>query len=109
MPTTGSSTESPAHHPRGVGGRIALLARRARDRSVLGLHRMADRFDLVPPEFGREQPVDEADAGAVMTEWSRYFRLWADYNPEEIFALKVGAALLLAAIIALWLLIAIFF
>ena len=78
------------------------------DQGSLALHRLADRFDLVPPEFGRETPVDESDARSVRVEWLRYLRLWAAYNPEEVFALKVGGALLATTVVALWFAIAIF-
>ena len=70
------------------------------------MHQLADRFDLIPTEFGRDAPVDESDARSVRAEWVRHLKLWAAYNPEEIFALKVGGGLLAAAVIALWLAIA---
>lgn len=73
------------------------------DRLVLVAHKAADRFDLVPPEFGRESPIDESDARSVRQEWWRYLRLWSAYNPEEVFALKVGGVLLATAVVALWL------
>jgi hypothetical protein len=69
---------------------------------VLRAHRLADRNELLPPEFGVESPVDEADAQAVLDEWSRCLRLWASYSPEQVFALKVGAAMLVAFLVALW-------
>ena len=72
------------------GGRSRL--RRAGDATVLWLHRLADRFDLVPTEFGRDTEVDDTDAGSIAREWRRQAKLWADYNPEEMFALKAGAA-----------------
>jgi hypothetical protein len=50
--------------------------------------------------------VDAADPDAVTAEWMRCLRSWAGYNPEEVFALKAGAALLLATLAGLWLLIA---
>lgn len=69
--------------------------------ALLALHRLARRLRLVPPEFGREAPVDASNPQAVRAEWRRYFRLWADHAPQEIFALKIGAALLAAGIVAL--------
>lgn len=89
----------------GLRARIARTALRLRDKLVLALHGLALRLDLVPPEFGREAPVDESDAREVIAEWVRYGKLWAGYNPEEVFALKVGGALLLAAVVAVWLLV----
>ena len=68
-------------------------------------HRIADRFDRLPNEFGKNGPVDETDAGAVLGEWRRCLRLWADYSPEEVFALKWGAALLGAVAVGLWIVI----
>ena len=75
--------------------------------AVLALHRMADRLDLVPPEFGGEAPVDTGDARATLAEWVRCFRHWAGYNPGQVFALKVGGGLLLAGILFFWLAIAV--
>lgn len=74
---------------------------------VLGAHRLADRFDLVPADFGAENPVDVHDARAVGAEWLRRLRSWADYNPEEVFALKVGGGMLAIALVGLWLLVAV--
>ncbi len=108
MARSGLTAEKPARGP-GPAARLRRMALALRNRVILGVHGIADRLDLVPPEFGREQPVDERNPDAVAAEWARYLRLWADYNPEEVFALKVGAALLIAAIVGLWLLIAIFF
>lgn len=54
----------------------------------------------MPPEFGRAAPVDLSDPQAVRAEWRRYFRLWARHAPEEIFALKIAAALLATAAVA---------
>lgn len=69
---------------------------------ALGLHRLADRFDRLPPEFGCAGEIDEAEARAVVGEWIRCLRLWADYSPEQVFALKYGAVVLIAALIGLW-------
>lgn len=69
---------------------------------ILGAHRMADRFDLLPPEFAAAAPVDETAPEAVLAEWVRCLRLWADYSPEEVFGLKVGAGLLFATLVGLW-------
>ena len=51
-------------------------------------------------------PPGETDYFRLRAEWLRYLRLWSGYNPEEVFALKVGGALLAASIVALWLAIA---
>lgn len=80
----------------------ASAARRVRDLAVLRLHRLADRFEQLPPDFGAEAEVDETNANAVAAEWIRCLRLWAAYSPEQMFALKVGAALLVATLIGLW-------
>jgi hypothetical protein len=84
------------------------MARIRRAVAVLTLraHRLADRLDIVPDEFGKAEPVDEADASTVAAEWLRCLRLWASYNPEEVFALKIGAALLGALAAGLWILVA---
>lgn len=86
----------------GHGGRL----RRLGENLVLWLHRQADRWDLIPAEFGGEAPVDQADAAAVAREWLRQLRLWAAYNPEEVLALKAGGAVLGAALLALVILVA---
>ena len=101
MPRTGSAAPPPEAAGR-TGHRTAALLRRLCERLVLRAHALAGRQDLVPPEFGRHAAVDEADPHAVLAEWLRCARLWADYNPEEVFAIKVGAALLGAALLALW-------
>lgn len=75
-------------------------------RLVLAAHRQAERLDLVPAEFGAESQVDSNDATAILAEWIRYARFWAGYNPEEMFALKVGGGMLLACVVALWMAIA---
>ncbi|MGA0606782.1 hypothetical protein ACO2Q0_12355 [Phenylobacterium sp. VNQ135] len=64
------------------------------DAMVLKLHALAVRFDQVPTEFGELGPVDETDPRAVREEWLRQYRIWADSNPERLFAIKVGAILL---------------
>lgn len=102
---TGTGSAAPGGPFTWVRKALAALSQ-GRDRLVLAAHRTADRFDLVPPEFGRETPVDESDAKSVRREWWRYLRLWSAYNPEEVFALKVGGVLLATAIVALWLAIA---
>jgi hypothetical protein len=76
---------------------------------VLQVHRLAERLDLTPLEFGRAEPVDESDASAVFGEWLRLIRLWADYSPEQVFALKAGGALLLIAIVGMWIVIAVMY
>ena len=70
---------------------------------MLRAHRLAQQFELLPDGFGEKAPVDETSARAVLGEWMRCYRAWADYRPEAVFALKVGAALLIAAGVAIWL------
>lgn len=96
----------PAPPPARFGARVAARLRTNLERLVLWLHRQAERWDLVPAEFGDETPVDPGDARAVAREWLRQARLWASYNPEEMFALKAGGAALGAALIALVILVA---
>lgn len=74
---------------------------RLRDSTVLWLHRVAERRDWVPPEFGDDNPVDTSNAGSVLREWIRQGNRWAGHNPEEILALKAGAAALGVALVAL--------
>ncbi|MCR5875319.1 hypothetical protein LRS10_14685 [Phenylobacterium sp. J426] len=64
------------------------------DAAVLRLHALAVRLDRVPSEFGDVAPVDETDPRAVRAEWLRQYRIWADSNPERLFAIKVGGLLL---------------
>ena len=104
-----SQTPPPAPRPtsatdsalRGASG----WGRRRLDLLMLHAHRLADRFERLPTDFGSQGPVDETDARAVLAEWRRCLRLWIDYNPEEVFFLKVGGGLLAAAILALWVMI----
>jgi hypothetical protein len=88
---------TPALQTRAPGAALRL-----RDAAVLRLHRLVDRFEQLPPEFGAEGEIDETNANAVAAEWIRCLRLWAAYSPEQVFALEVGAALLAAAVIGLW-------
>ncbi|MDB5447025.1 MAG: hypothetical protein JWQ97_2342 [Phenylobacterium sp.] len=101
MPRSGSAAPPP-QAARGTQQRVAAFLRRLCERLVLSSHALAVRLDLVPPEFGQPTAVDEADPHAVLAEWLRCMRLWADYNAEEVFAIKVGVALLGAALLALW-------
>ena len=89
----------PPRDPRRTGGLAPL-----RDRVVLGLHRLVERLDLTPPEIG-DEPL--TDAKAVRSEWRRYLRLWENYNPGEVFALKVSGFLAVATILAVSLVIVI--
>ena len=93
----------PERLPRGAAPQ--RLGTRAGARLVLWLHRQAERADRVPSEFGDETPVDRADARAVAREWLRQARLWAAYNPEQMFALKVGLTALGLALLVLILLV----
>jgi hypothetical protein len=79
--------------------------RRLRDSAILQCHRLADRFELLPPEFGERAQVDEGDPDAVLAEWVRCVRQWADYSPEQVFALKVGGGLFIATLVGLLLLV----
>src|SRR5688500_10003177 len=80
--------------------KISRLVRRGADAATLRAHALAVRLDRVPETFGEETAVDETDARAVRAEWVRLVRAWADYSPEEVFALKAGA-LGLAGVLAL--------
>jgi hypothetical protein len=71
------------------------------EKTVLWLHRQADRMDLVPPDFGEERPVDRDNAESLVKEWIRQARLWAGYNPEQVLALKAGAVALGVALMVL--------
>jgi hypothetical protein len=75
--------------------------RRLAANAVVWLHDRAERMDLVPPEFGDAEPVDRGDAVSLIKEWLRQARLWADYNPEQVLALKAGAAALGFALLVL--------
>ena len=63
---------------------------RLRDTFTLKLHSLAVRLDLAPQDFGDAGPTDLTDARAVRREWLRQIRMWAAYNPEDVFALKAG-------------------
>lgn len=90
QPDLEAPLQAAAHAP-AARPRTPRRSNRAWERAVLWVHRQADRFDLIPAEFGREAEVDDTDAGSIAREWRRQARLWADYNPEEMFALKAGA------------------
>ena len=75
--------------------------RRAGDKTVLWLHRQADRLDLVPPEFGQDSAVDDTDASSLLHEWLHQAKMWASYNPEQMLALKAGAVALGVALLVL--------
>jgi len=101
--TTLDEAQAPARS--GWRSRIAVALRTRGERLVLQTHELACRWDLTPTEFGRENVVDETDATAVLREWRHQLRRWAAYNPEEVFAIKAGAAVLGAALILLWVLV----
>jgi len=86
--------------------RLAPWIRRLVDAATLRAHDLAVRFDQLPPAFGDEGPVDEADAGAVRREWLRQLRLWAGSSPEEVFAIKAGALMLGGVLVLLLVVIA---
>lgn len=77
------------------------VVRQYGEKLVLFLHRQAERMDLLPSEFGDQDPVDANDAGSLLREWRRHARIWADCSPEQVLALKVGAAVLGAALAVL--------
>ena len=104
MPDPGPSVPGQGHRRPPRRGPLSSLC----DRLVLGLHRLADRFEWVPPEFGADSQVDADDGRAILAEWIHWVRRWADHNPGEVFALKIGGAMLLAAVLLLWLAIAVF-
>jgi len=95
MSETSSSTQ-----PRSQGA-LRAPRRPLLHRLALWLHGQAERFDLVPTEYGQEVQVDPADARSVAAEWLRQGKLWAAYNPEQVLALKVGAAVLGLVLVAL--------
>lgn len=86
---------------RGLFGRLA-------DAATLRAHRLAVRLDWAPDGFGDEAPVDETDARAVRREWRRQLEAWAGYNPEQLFAIKVGGVVLALAVAGLLLVVAAF-
>jgi len=75
--------------------------KRAGESTLVWLHRQALRLDLVPAAFGDEAPVDENDAGSLVREWRRQLRLWADYSPEQVLAIKLGSLALGVALVVL--------
>lgn len=108
LDATSRHADEPAPSPTGGGFAQQALSgvRHAARRLILWAHHQADRMDLIPTEFGDETFVDHADARSVAREWLRQAKLWASYNPEEMLALKVGAAMLGAALLALVILVA---
>jgi hypothetical protein len=98
--STSSDTELKTRGPTRLA-RASGRLQRAGEEAVLWLHRRAERMDLIPAEFGAESEVDETDARSVIREWLRQARLWAAYNPEEMLALKAGAAALGGALLVL--------
>lgn len=93
----------PAREPlfRRIADQSVRSLRPTGEKTVLWLHRQADRMDLVPPEFGQEAEVDRESAGSLVKEWIRQAKLWAGYNPEEMLALKAGAVALGVALLVL--------
>ena len=83
---------------------FAGVAGRLLDAAVLKAHALAVRFDRVPDSFGVDVALDEADPKALRREWLRQLHLWADYSPEQVFALKAGA-LMLGAVLAVLLIV----
>jgi hypothetical protein len=75
--------------------------RAAAGRIVAWLHAKADQLEVVPPDFGAEDPVDPGDGAAVRREWLRLLRRWMDNNPEQMLALKVGLGVLAIALIVM--------
>jgi hypothetical protein len=99
------STESAAPLRASLRRRIGARARRLAAALALKAHAWADRQERLPSEFGKAGDVDASDARAVAREWLRCLRVWADYNPEEVFAFKAGAAVLGAVLVGLWILV----
>jgi hypothetical protein len=92
--------QDPPLHPARPARALDRL-KRARDGAVVWLHRQAERLDLVPQAFGEETPVDAGDAKSLAREWLRQARLWADYSPEQVLAIKTGAVALAVALLVL--------
>lgn len=105
MPRTEPTTPTPIPALGAASHGWRSRIRRDVESLALQAHRQAERFDLVPAEFGHAAPVDEADARAVAREWIRLLHVWVDENPERVFALKVGAVLLGATLLGLWFLV----
>ena len=74
---------------------------------MVRLHRLADRFELIPPEFDPDDQMDANDGRAVLAAWVRWVRRWASDNPGQVFAIQVGGAMLLAGVVFFWLAIAV--
>lgn len=70
---------------------LGSIPRRIFDTATLKLHALAVRLDEVPQEFGDAEPVDTSNPTALRREWLRQLKMWASYNPEDVFALKAGA------------------
>jgi hypothetical protein len=87
--------------------RIAGVLDRTLDIAVVRAHALALRLDRVPEGFGDEIAVDETDPKALRREWLRQLRQWADYSPEEVFALKAGALMLGAVLVGLLIVVAV--
>jgi hypothetical protein len=77
----------------GAGAPLVRACGRLFDTLTVKLHAAAERLDALPQEFGDTVPVDTTDPVALRREWLRQLRMWASYNPEDVFALKAGAAI----------------
>jgi hypothetical protein len=93
--------------PDTLQARAAAVLDRALDAAVLRAHALAVRLDRVPDGFGDEAAVDETDPQALRREWLRQLHQWADYSPEEVFALKAGALMLGGVLAALLIVVAV--
>ena len=98
-------TDIAAPAPERPEGRLRAVRRRALAELALRAHRLADRLDRLPDEFGKAGAVDETNAAEVVREWRRCLARWAADSPEQVFAVKVGAGLLAMAVISLWILV----
>ena len=78
--------EPPAARPTPL---LDILTRRA--------HALADRCDWIPDTFGEGQRVDAADPAALRRAWMRQLQRAMDDNPEQMFAIRIGAGLLVLA------------
>jgi hypothetical protein len=91
---------APPPHPR-LATRLANAAGRCARGLVLRAHALAERLDLVPPEFDADQALDRTDARAVAGEWLHQLKRRMALYPEEALAWKVGLTALSALLVGL--------
>ena len=80
-----------------AGRRAGRLCRRL----VLAAHGLAERLDWTPPQFGAGRELDTGYGAAVAGEWLRWLRRRMAADPEEAFAWKAGAWMLIALLAGL--------